>query len=85
MLPLVPVIVIVRVPVVARRFTVTVIVDVPPPVTELGLNETETRLPWPEADSETAPLNPPEGVTVIVEVFELLRVIVRDVGDALSE
>jgi hypothetical protein len=45
-LPLVPVIVIVRVPVVARRFTVTVIVDVPlPPVTELGLNDSVTRLP----------------------------------------
>ena len=83
--PFAPVIVIVRVPVVARRFTVTVIVDVPPPLTELGLNETVTRLPSPEADRETAPVNPPVGVTVIVECPELPRLIVSEVGDALSE
>lgn len=83
--PFVPVIVIVRVPVVARRLTVTVIVDVPLPVTELGLNERVTRLPCPVPDSETAPLNPPDGVTVMVECPELPRVIVSEVGDALSE
>jgi hypothetical protein len=84
-LPLVPVMVMVRVPVVARRFTVTVMVEVPLPVTELGLNETVTRLPCPEADSATAPLNPPVPVTVMVEWPELLREIVNDVGDALRE
>jgi hypothetical protein len=30
-------------------------------------------------------VNPFEGVTVMVEVFALPRVIVSDVGDALSE
>jgi hypothetical protein len=84
-LPLVPVMVIVRVPVVARRFTVTVMVEDPLPVTELGLNETVTRLPCPEAERETAPLNPPDGVTVIVELLALLRVMVSAVGEALSE
>jgi len=80
-LPLVPVIVIVRVPVAARRFTVTVIVDDPlPPDTELGLNDSVTRLPWPEPDNDTVPVNPFEGVTVMVEVFALPRVIVSDVG-----
>jgi hypothetical protein len=83
--PFFPEMVIVRVPVVARRFTVTVITEVPLPVTELGLNETVTRLPSPVADSATAPLNPPVPVTVMVEWPELLRAIVSDVGDALSE
>ena len=84
--PFLPEIVIVRVPVVARRFTVTVIVDDPlPPDTELGLNESVTRLPWPEPDNETVPVNPPDGVTVMVECPELPRLIVSDVGDALSE
>jgi len=85
-LPLVPVIVMVRVPVVARLLTLTFIVEVPlPPDTELGLNETVTRLPCPEADSETVPVNPFDGVTVIVEFPELPRRIVSDVGEAPRE
>lgn len=77
--------VIVWVPVEARLFTVTFIVEVPLPVTELGLKLTVTRLGTPEADSETAPLNPFVPVTVIVDEPELPRAMVSDVGDALSE
>ena len=43
--PLVPVIVRVRVPVVARLLTVTVRVEDPAPVMEVGLNLVVTRLP----------------------------------------
>lgn len=73
------------VPVAARLFTVTFIVELPLPVTELGLKLTVTRLGTPEADSETDPLNPPVPVTVMVELPELPRLIVNVFGDALSE
>lgn len=77
--------VMVRVPIVARGPTFTVIVEVPPPVSEVGLKLTLFALPSPEADRLTAPLNPPVIDTVIVDVPELPRAIVSDVGDALRE
>lgn len=83
--PLVPVMVIVCVPVAARLPTVTFMVDVPPPVTDEGLKLTLFWLPSPEADRLTAPLKPPVIDTVIVDVPELLRATVIDVGDALRE
>lgn len=84
-LPFVPVMVSVCVPLVARLFTVTFIVEVPLPVTEVGLKLTVTRLGTPDAESETDPLNPPVPVTVMVELPELPREIVSEVGDALTE
>jgi hypothetical protein len=83
--PAVPVIVIVRVPVVALRLTVTVMVDVPEPGAgiELGLNLTVTRDPWPLADKPIAELKPPEIAVVIVDVPELPRATLSDVGEAL--
>lgn len=82
--PPLPVIVIVRVPVVALRFTVTVIVDVPEPgaAIELGLKLTLTRDPWPLADKPIAELKPPEIAVVIVDLPEVPRVTVSDVGEA---
>lgn len=77
--------VIVWVPAAARLFTVTFIVELPLPVTELGLKLTVTRLGSPEADSETDPLNPPVPATVMVELPELPGLIDSVVGDALSE
>jgi len=77
--------VMVCVPVAARLPTVTVIVEFPPPVIEDGLKLTLFALPSPEAVRLTAPLKPPEIDTVMVEVPELLRATVSDVGEALSE
>lgn len=84
-LPLVPVMVMVWVPVEARLLTVTFIVEVPLPVTELGLKLTVTRLGTPEADRETAPLKPPVPLTVMVELPELPWAIDSEAGEALSE
>ncbi|HUC30029.1 MAG TPA: hypothetical protein VMR80_10615 [Candidatus Acidoferrum sp.] len=83
--PPVPVIVIVRVPVDALLPTVTVIVDVPEPgaAIELGLKLTVTRDPWPLADKPIAELKPPEIVVVIVDLPELPRATLSDVGEAL--
>jgi hypothetical protein len=47
---------------------VIVIVDVPAPVIEAGLKLTETPAGCPLADKETAELNPPLTVDVIVDV-----------------
>lgn len=44
-----------------------VIVEVPDPVTELGLKLTLSPLPCPEAENATDELNPPEPVMVRVE------------------
>ena len=79
--------VMVRVPVDALRLTVTVIVEVPEPgaAMELGLKDTVTPLPAPEADKLIPELKPPETAVVIVEVPELRRATVRDVGDAPIE
>jgi hypothetical protein len=74
----------VRVPVAARRLTVTVMVDVPDPgaAIELGLNVTVTRDPWPLADRLIAELKPPDIAVVMVEWPELPRATLSDVGDA---
>ena len=83
--PLVPVTVMVRVPVVARRLTVMVMVDDPFPVIGVELKPTVTLLPCPEADSETGKLKPPLTVLVILTWPDVLRLTVIDVGDALIE
>jgi hypothetical protein len=77
--------VIVRLPVLAVRLTVTVIVDVPDPgaAIELGLKDTVTPLPSPDADKLIAELNPPETAVAIVDVPEPRRSIVSELGDAL--
>lgn len=53
-----PVIVSVRFPVLARLLTVTVKVEVPEPVTEVGLKLVVTRDPCPLTLRLTAPANP---------------------------
>lgn len=63
----------------------TVIVEVPAPVIEVGLKEIVIPLPAPEADRLMAELKPPVTAVVIVEVLELPRVMARVVGDALTE
>jgi hypothetical protein len=83
--PLVPVTAIVRVPVVARRLTVIVMVDDPAPVIEVGLKLIVTLLPCPEADSEMGELKPPLTAVVIVTCPDVLRLTVIDVGLALTE
>lgn len=83
--PPVPLMVMVRVPVEALLLTVTVIVDVPEPGAgiELGLKLTLTRDPWPLADKAMAELKPPEIAVVIVDLPELPRETLSDVGEAL--
>ena len=80
-----PVIVMVCVPVVARRETVMRIVEVPAPVMELGLKVMVTPEGWPEADKETAESKPPVTVEVMVTEPELLRLMLMEEGDALIE
>lgn len=84
-LPLVPVIVMVRVPVVARRFTVIVMVDDPAPVIEAGLNPIVTRLPCPDADSPMEEWNPPVTAVLTVTLPELFRRTVIVLGLVLME
>ena len=72
-------------PVEALELTFTVMVDVPAPVIEVGLKVTVNPLPCPEAESAIAELKPPVTAVVIVDVPELLRAIVNDVGDAEIE
>ena len=83
--PLVPVTVIVRVPVVARRLTVMVRVEDPAPVIEAGLKPRVTLLPCPEPESEIAELNPPLTAVLTVTWPEVPRMTAIDVGDALIE
>ena len=85
--PPVPVTVMVWVPVLARLPTLTVIVEVPEPgaATELGLKVTLMLLPPPEEDKLIAELKPPEIAVVIVEVPEVLRGTLMEVGEALIE
>ena len=84
-LPLVPVMVTVRVPVVARRLVVIFMVEVPAPVMELGLKLMVTPLPSPEADKEIAESKPPVTAVVMVTLAELLRSRLTEVGEALIE
>jgi hypothetical protein len=83
--PPVPLMVMVRVAVEALLLTVTVIVDVPEPGAgiEVGLKLTVTRDPWPLADKAMAELKPPEIAVVIVDLPEVPRETLRDVGEAL--
>jgi hypothetical protein len=83
--PVLPVIVIVRLPVWALLPAETVMTEVPAPVIELGLNATVTCGPCPEADKAIVELKPPVAVVVIVKVPELPLKMVREPGDALIE
>lgn len=82
-MPDVPVIVTVAVPVVAVELAVSVktLLDVVGLVPKLAVTPDGK----PEADRVTLPVNPPEGVTVIVLLPLLPCVTVRLVGDAESE
>ena len=81
-MPLVPVMVSVRFPTAALLPTLTVRVDVPEPVTEVGLKLAVTRVPNPLTLRFTAPANPPDPVIVTVYVVDVPRVTVREAGDA---
>ena len=70
----------VTVPVVALRVVEKVSVLVP--VAGFGLNEAVVPLRKPDTDSETLPLKPLKGVTVIVVAPLLPRKILRLAGDA---
>ena len=85
--PLLPEIVIVRVPVEARDDRLMLSVEVPEPVTDDGLKLSVAPEPWPLAESATAELNPfrPATVTVTVPFGLVLRESVSVVGEALSE
>lgn len=78
--PPVAVTVIVREPAVARRLTVTVMVEVPAPVMLGGLNPTVTLDPWPEAERLIRELNPPLTVVVRVALPAEPGVILSEVG-----
>ena len=71
------------VPELARELTVSLRVDVPVPVMDVGLKLAVTLFGRPLADKATAELNPPETVLVIVEVPELPLDTVTEVGEAL--
>lgn len=62
--------------------TVIVIVEVPAPVIEVGLNPTVTPVGWPVAVSATAELNPSVTALVIVEVPLLPCATETEVGEA---
>lgn len=83
--PPVPVMVMVWLPILEFRPTLTVMVDVPEPgaAMELGVKVTLCALPCPEADKLIAELKPPETAVVMVDVPELLLATLIDVGDAL--
>ena len=83
--PLLPVMVMVRVPLVARLLAVMVMVEDPAPVIELGLKERVVPLPCPDAVREIAELKPPVTAEVMETVPELLLATVIAVGAALSE
>lgn len=84
-LPLVPVMVIVRVPVAALLPIVIVIVELPAPVIDPGLKLTVLLVPSPDADKLIAELNPPVTALVIVTLPELLLAMLIVVGEALME
>ena len=84
-LPFLPVMVMVRLPVVARLVVEMVSVEVPAPVIDDGLKVAVSPLPRPEAVSVMAELKPPVTALVIVTVPELPRSMVSEVGEALIE
>ncbi len=83
--PPTPFTVIVYVPALALRFTVTVMVEEPAPgaAMVLGLKLTVTLLGSPVADKAIEESKPPEIAVVMVEWPEFPGLIVSDVGDAL--
>lgn len=81
-LPLVPLMVRVRVPVVARLLTRTDRVEVPEPVTDVGLKVGVTRDPCPLTLRFTAPVNPFTAPIVIVDVPVVPRLTVMLVGES---
>jgi hypothetical protein len=83
--PPVPVMVIVRVPVVARELAVNLRVDVPVPGAEIevGLKLAVTPLGRPLADKEIDELKPFTPAVLTLVVFEPLLVTMTVVGDAL--
>lgn len=66
--PLVPVMVTVEVPVVAVELAVNVTVELPAPVTEVGLKAAVTPEGKPDAENVTAESNPPDTATVMLDV-----------------
>lgn len=76
-------IVIVSDPVAAFLFALMVIVELPEPVIVVGLNDTLTPLPAPEADRLMLELNPPLATVVMVSETELLCVTDSEVEAAL--
>lgn len=77
-----PVIVKVRVPLVALLLTVIVRVEEPEPATEVGLNRVVTREPCPLALKLTVPLNPLTAAIVTLEVPLVPRVTVMLAGES---
>ena len=80
-----PVMVSVKVPVLAFEVVVTFRVDVPEPgaAMDAGLKLTVAPEPWPVADKAIAELKPFTAAVVILEVPELPLLTVIEVGDAL--
>ena len=78
--------VIVRVPVVAVRATLTCIPACPAPgaAIVLGLKVTFTPVPCPDADNEIAELKPPEIVVVILDRPEAPRAMLSVLGAAVT-
>jgi len=70
---------------VAELLALMVMVEVPAPVIDVGLNVMVTPLPWPDAESAIAELKPPDTALVMVTVPELPRLTVMEVGAALME
>ena len=69
-------------PAVAVEATVTVMIDVPAPGIDVGLNPTMTPVGCPDAVNATAELKPPVTELVIVDVPELPSATDTEVGDA---
>ena len=69
-------------PVAAVDATVSVTVEVPAPVIEVGLKPTVTPVGWPLADSAMAESNPPVTVLVMVLLPELPCTTETDEGEA---
>lgn len=65
--------------------TLIFIEEVPAPVIDVGLKETEFWLPSPVADSAIAELKPPVTAVLMVTEPELLLAMLMVAGDALME
>lgn len=81
-LPEVPGTVMRYVPAAADEATVSVMVEVPAPVIEVGVKPTVTPAGWPDADKPMAELNPPVTVLVMVEFPELPCATETEAGEA---